>query len=201
MPRTETGSNLTIPVTSALSSCGCCSSIGTTRALLSSLTLQGYISRRHCFRSSTLEMMMWWCTLHQLLLLGVFSSSFAEAGSSSGKPHLIVILSDDFGYGNLGYHRADESKEVATPNMDALAAKGVKLERFYTYRFCSPSRCSLQTGRLPVHVNTLNIDPINRNPKDPMSGFAGIPQNMTTVATRLKQAGYKTVGCITHINS
>jgi len=104
-----------------------------------------------------------------------------------------VLLADDYGWANVGYHRSDTSKEVATPNIDALAAAGVKLERFYTYKICSPSRCALQTGRLPVHVNTVNLAPETHNPKDRVAGFAGIPPNMTTLAWRLKQAGYRTV--------
>lgn len=44
-----------------------------------------------------------------------------------------------------------------------------------------------------MHVNTGNTDPSWYNPSDPMSGFAGIPRNMTGIATKLKQAGYRTV--------
>ncbi len=61
-----------------------------------------------------------------------------------------------------------------------------------TFKFCSPSRSSLQTGRLPVHVNDLNAAPECSNPADPISGFAGIPVNMTGVAQKLKSAGYAT---------
>jgi len=51
---------------------------------------------------------------------------------------------------------------------------------------CSPSRCSLQSGRLPVHVNIINMDVDVSNPKDPVSGFQGIPRNMTGMASKLK---------------
>ena len=57
---------------------------------------------------------------------------------------------DDFGWANVGYHRdsgTEEAKEAATPNLDQLAkVEGVELDRHYTYKICSPSRCSLQTG-------------------------------------------------------
>ena len=54
-----------------------------------------------------------------------------------------------------------------------LVADGIELNRAYQYKFCSPTRCSLQSGRLPVHVNTENADPAAHNPEDPVSGFAG----------------------------
>jgi arylsulfatase B len=129
----------------------------------------------------------------QLLLLLLLAPCALVARADKPKPHIVVLLADDFGHANIGYHRPDASKEVATPNLDALAASGVKLERFYAYKICSPSRCSLQTGRLPVHVNTVNLAPITHNAHDAVSGFAGIPVNMTTLATRMKSAGYKTV--------
>lgn len=72
------------------------------------------------------------------------------------------------------------------------APQGIELDRAYQYRFCSPTRCSLQTGRLPVHVNHVNADPAVHNPADRISGFAGIPRNMTGVAEHLKRAGYAT---------
>ena len=61
------------------------------------------------------------------------------------------------------------------------------------FKLCSPSRCSLLTGRLPIHVNDDNkINPTNYNPKDPVSGFQGIPRNMTVIAEKMKEAGYAT---------
>ena len=79
-----------------------------------------------------------------------------------------------------------------TPNMDALVEQGIELDRAYSYAKCSPSRCSLQSGRLPVHVNTANVGPTTFNPRDPVSGFAGIPRNMTCMAQHMKRGGYAT---------
>ena len=70
--------------------------------------------------------------------------------------------------------------------------QGIELDRAYSYQFCSPSRSSLQSGRLPTHVNNKNIDMTAFNPKDPVSGFAGIPRNMTGMAEHLKKGGYST---------
>ena len=76
--------------------------------------------------------------------------------------------------------------------LDALVAGGVELNRSYSYRFCSPTRSSLQSGRLPTHVNIKNLEPDVRNPADPVAGFAAIPRNMTGIATKMRAAGYAT---------
>ena len=60
------------------------------------------------------------------------------------------------------------------------------------FKYCSPSRCALQSGRSPIHVNVLNNDFREHNPADPVSGMQGIPTNMTTIAAKLKGAGYAT---------
>ena len=79
-----------------------------------------------------------------------------------------------------------------TPNMDQLVKDGIELDQAYSFKFCSPSRSALQSGRFPTHVNVLNDDMTIFNPKDPVSGFAGIPRNMTGMATHMKSAGYAT---------
>ena len=86
---------------------------------------------------------------------------------------------------------AQAAAEIHTPSVDALVADGILLDRHYGAPICSPSRCALQTGRLPVHVNTANSDPGISNPADPVSGFQGIPRNMTGVAAQLKAVGCK----------
>ena len=94
----------------------------------------------------------------------------------------------------MGFHARNQpnADEIQTPRLDDLAANGVVLDRHYVYRFCSPSRSSFQTGRNPIHVNTGN-DPLTLvNPQDPISGFAGIPRNMTVLAEKLAAAGYST---------
>jgi len=112
---------------------------------------------------------------------------------SSSKPNILVIMSDDFGWANLGYHRAVPTNEVQTPNMDALAGDGVKLERFYTFHMCSPSRCAFQTGRYAQHVNSVNTDPEVLNRADKEAGYSGIPISMSTIANKMQDIGYRTV--------
>lgn len=64
--------------------------------------------------------------------------------------------------------------------------------RHYTYKICSPSRCALQSGRLPVHVNGKNTGVLVWNSNDPVSGYQGIPVNMTGIAAKLRDVGYRT---------
>jgi arylsulfatase B len=134
-----------------------------------------------------------YCFLFMIaIIISLVVASDLES-SKAKKPHLIILLADDYGWGNIGYHRTDNTKEVQTPNLDAFAASGVIFDRFYVYKICSPSRSSLQSGRLPVHVNTVNAAPEVHNPNDPISGYAGIPRNMTCIAEKLKREGYRTV--------
>jgi len=112
------------------------------------------------------------------------------------KPHIIHIIADDLGWSEVGYHRTSESPsdraDVKTPNIDALVAGGIELDRFYTDKICSPSRCSFQSGRAPIHVNVQNVVPEVRNPADPDGGYQGMPVNMTGIAEHMKAGGYKT---------
>ncbi len=125
-----------------------------------------------------------------LLLVGA-----AAAAALPPPPHLVVILLDDFGWNDVGWHARNQnnSNEIQTPNIDALAASGVILDRHYVHQFCSPSRSALHTGRHPIHVNVLNSPLATANTSDPVSGFAGIPRNMTALPAKLKTAGYATL--------
>ena len=115
--------------------------------------------------------------------------SSAEA-MTAPRPHIVTIIADDYGWTNIGFHT--KSAEVATPSMDSLAAGGVILDRHYAYSICSPSRSAFQSGRLSVHVNDRNAEPVVHNPADPIGGYAGIPRNMTGVAELMRRGGYKT---------
>ena len=76
--------------------------------------------------------------------------------------------------------------------MDALVASGVLLDQYYVHKYCSPSRSSYQSGRMPIHVNVLNDDESIWNPNNPVSGFAAVPRNMTGISSKMKLAGYAT---------
>ena len=69
---------------------------------------------------------------------------------ASGKqPNIVFILADDFGYNDIGYH----GSEILTPNLDKLAASGVKLENYYVQPICTPTRSQLLSGRYQVDMN------------------------------------------------
>ena len=134
---------------------------------------------------------------HFMLLLGILI--FTEATphklnttTRAGKPHLVFMLVDDWGWANVGYHCDTPTKEVVTPNIDKLVKDGLELDQHYVFRVYSPSHSCLMSGRLPIHVNDQNISPDHYNPDDPVSGYSAIPCNMTGLATKLKEGGYAT---------
>ena len=96
------------------------------------------------------------------------------------QPHLLFVLADDFGWNNWQYRNPD----LISPTLDQLAQDGVLLDHHYVYKFCSPSRSSLISGRLPMHVNQENS--ATEQP------LAGIPASMTTFPEMLKSQGYRT---------
>jgi len=95
-----------------------------------------------------------------------------------------MVIVDDFGWGDAGWHREVPSREVVTPTMDALVKEGVELNRHYVHMMCTPTRSSFYSGRLPIHVLTQLSSPCDKN--------GAIPRNMTGVAAQLKKGGYAT---------
>ena len=117
------------------------------------------------------------------------------APAAGKKPHITFILMDDYGWADSGWHREDDndpSKDVQTPNMNALVKEGIEMDRHYVYKYCSPTRTAIQSGRNPYHVNPLNAAPEIYNPADPVSGMAAMPRNMTGMAVKMSAGGYKT---------
>lgn len=116
------------------------------------------------------------------------------------QPHILAILWDDFGWASASWHRdyvlggehIPASSEVQTPALEALLRQGLELDRAYAFRECSPTRSAIQSGRHPTNVNVMNAAMETVNPGDPVAGFAGIPRNMTGIATKLAAAGYVT---------
>jgi len=107
----------------------------------------------------------------------------ALCGAAIGAPpHIVFLLVDDLGFAGVGFN--SPLGEPKTPNIDALAAEGAVLGRHYAYQFCSPTRSSFLSGRLPIHVNQQNHPPCELG--------GGVPPNMTTIATLLRRAGYST---------
>eukprot|EP01084_Bolivina_argentea_P063642 116168_1 len=115
----------------------------------------------------------------------ILSFYYMYGVSSKSPPNIVFILADDLGWADVGFHRNDTDNEVQTPNIDKIATKeGLQLHRHYVYFICAPTRSSFQSGRLPVHVNTNDVTPTHYQ--------QGIPQNMTCLGTKMKEAGYST---------
>src|SRR5262252_10841118 len=79
------------------------------------------------------------------LAASAVSSLFVPVRAADKKPNIIYIVSDDQGWKDVGYHGSD----IRTPNIDRLAATGVRLEQFYAQPMCTPTRAALMTGRYP----------------------------------------------------
>jgi len=100
------------------------------------------------------------------------------------KPNIIYILADDLGYGHLGCYG---QKDIKTPNIDRMAAGGIKFTDHYAgSALCAPSRCALMTGLHTGHCF------IRNNKSLPVEGNVPIPADSQTLAKVLKRAGYKT---------
>ena len=113
-------------------------------------------------------------------------ASAALSATTPDKPHIVIMLADNVGWAAVEWHMPPSlpAREISTPKLDALRASGLELDRHYTYKFCSPSRSALMSGRLPAHVNVYNDDPA-------MAG-AGAPAHMRLMPAMLRDAGYRT---------
>src|ERR1051325_5665875 len=88
----------------------------------------------------------------------MFASSAAVAQDLKRKPNIIVYLADDFGYECVA---ANGGKSYKTPNLDKLAASGMRFEHCYVQPLCTPTRVQLMTGRYNVrnYLNFGTLDP------------------------------------------
>jgi len=101
--------------------------------------------------------------------------------SNDDKPNILIIVGDDMGYADVAFHGC---KDIPTPNLDALAASGVRFTNGYVSGpYCSPTRAGLLTGRYQQRFG---------HEFNPGGGAAGLPVPETTIANRLKAAGYAT---------
>jgi arylsulfatase A-like enzyme len=116
-----------------------------------------------------------------LVLLTTLSIS-----AQTRKPNVVVFLSDDVGYGEYGFQG---NKQIPTPNIDSIAAGGVRFTQGYVSGpYCSPTRAGLMTGRYQTRFG----HEFNAGGGDGMGGNFGLPLTETTIASRLKSLGYAT---------
>jgi arylsulfatase A-like enzyme len=108
-----------------------------------------------------------------------------QAGAPArGKPNIILIVSDDFGYGDAGAYLGGEARGMPTPNIDRLAAEGMMFTSFYAQPSCTPGRAAMQTGRIPNRSGMTTVAFQGQG--------GGLPKAEWTLASVLKTSGYKT---------
>ena len=119
------------------------------------------------------------------ILLHLLPFCFSVAEAQHRRPNILVIVTDDMGYGDIGIHG---SKDIPTPNIDALAKVGIRFtDAYVSGPYCSPSRAGLLTGRYQQRFgHEFNLD------MSPDYIDFGLPLSETTMADRLKAAGYRT---------
>ncbi len=115
-----------------------------------------------------------------LRLISLFALAFSLAISVTlGRPNIILVMTDDQGYGDLGTHGNDE---IDTPNLDRFASESLGMDRFYVNPLCAPTRASLMTGRYYLRTGILHTS----------RGAAKMHGDEVTIAELLKGSGYRT---------
>lgn len=114
--------------------------------------------------------------------VGMAAAGDAPPTQSLGKPNILLIITDDQGYGDFSLHG---NPHVHTPHIDQLGRSGVQFERFYVNSFCAPTRAALLTGRWPLRTGCHGVTH-NREAMRPSE---------VTLAEALRGAGYRSA-CI-----
>ena len=121
-----------------------------------------------------------------LLALGIGAIDMpAHAQSASDKkPNILLIVSDDTGWGDLGPYLGGAARGMPTPNFDKLADEGMFFTNFYGQPSCTPGRAAIQTGRIPNRSGMTTVAFQGQG--------GGLPAAEWTLGSVLKEAGYKT---------
>ena len=109
------------------------------------------------------------------------ATTATTAATASSKPNVVLVVADDQGYANVGYHNAS----MLTPRINALAKAGVTLENYYVQPVCSPTRSTLMTGR---YTNRLGTQATVIRADVPF----GVPLDNTFMSQNMQDAGYHT---------
>ncbi|MBD2746637.1 arylsulfatase [Microvirga sp. BT688] len=108
----------------------------------------------------------------------------AVAQAPQQKPNIVLIVSDDTGYGDLGPYGGGPGRGMPTPNIDRLSNEGMTFFSFYAQPSCTPGRAAMQTGRIPNRSGMTTVAFQGQG--------GGLPAAEWTLGSVLKQAGYRT---------
>ncbi len=122
------------------------------------------------------------------LCIATSAFSLADEVRSSEQPNIVLILADDLGYSDLGCYGG----EIRTPNIDALAAGGVRFTQLYNSTRCCPSRASLMTGLYPSQAGIGDFTTPRPSPTRGPGYLGRLNEQCVTLAEVLEPAGY---GC------
>lgn len=122
--------------------------------------------------------------IQRALLTALVAGGIATATAvhAQSRPNILHIVADDLGWKDVGFNGATD---IATPNLDALAAGGAKLSQFYTQNICTPTRAALMTGRYPFRYGLQTI-------AIPGPASYGLDTSEWLLPQSLKEAGYTT---------
>ena len=114
---------------------------------------------------------------------------FAASGAAAQQPNVVLILADDLGFSDLGAY----GSEIATPAIDALAARGLVFSNYHTAASCAPTRGMLLTG-VDSHRNGVPniVEAIPEEQQELPTYRGALSERVVTVATLLSDAGYHT---------
>src|SRR5213082_1928587 len=93
-------------------------------------------------------------TLALITLLSVVGG-LVSAAEAPRRPNIVLIMADDLGFSDLGCY----GSEIATPNVDRLAARGLRFTQFYNCARCCPTRAALLTGLYPHQAGVGDMEP------------------------------------------
>jgi arylsulfatase A-like enzyme len=119
-----------------------------------------------------------------LVLLTAVAGPARAQEKTNKKPNIILILSDDFGYGDAGVYGGGPGRGMPTPNLDRMADEGITFYSFYAQPSCTPGRAAVQTGRIPNRSGMTTVAFQGQG--------GGLPKAEWTIASVLKKAGYQT---------
>ena len=125
--------------------------------------------------------------LIQSCLLGVAmcTAIALPVQAANERPNVIIMLSDNLGYGDIGAYGGGVVRGAPTPTLDSLAAEGTRFTNFNVESECTPSRSSLMTGRMPIRSGTTRAIPVPGLP-------VGLAPWEVTIAEMAKEQGYDT---------